>query len=114
MNTQRTGEQPTGTDAPERGQGGMYVEESGSPGAPAIVFIHGAGQSHRIWGEHMERLTAFHCLAPDLPGFGRSVLADRFAVLPCGQPARHFSEETGRVAGRHGLRGLAYQFVAPL
>jgi hypothetical protein len=27
--------------------GGMYVEESGTPGSPAIVFIHGAGQSGR-------------------------------------------------------------------
>ncbi|MEA2026003.1 MAG: alpha/beta hydrolase, partial [Chloroflexota bacterium] len=52
--------------------GGMYVEESGTPGSPAIVFIHGAGQSSRAWHEHMARLADFHCLAPDLPGFGRS------------------------------------------
>ena len=50
----------------------MYVEESGTPGSPAIVFIHGAGQSGREWHEHMARLPDFHCLAPDLPGFGRS------------------------------------------
>jgi pimeloyl-ACP methyl ester carboxylesterase len=48
------------------------VEESGAPGAPAIVFLHGMGQSGRIWREHMASLTGFHCLAPDLPGFGRS------------------------------------------
>jgi pimeloyl-ACP methyl ester carboxylesterase len=36
------------------------------------VFIHGMGQSGRIWREHMTRLSGFHCLAPDLPGFGRS------------------------------------------
>ncbi len=51
---------------------GMYVEESGVPGSPAIVFIHGAGQSGREWLGHMARLTGFHCLAPDLPGHGRS------------------------------------------
>jgi pimeloyl-ACP methyl ester carboxylesterase len=50
----------------------MYVEESGTPGSPAIVFLHGGGQSGRIWRGHMERLSAFHCLAPDLPGFGQS------------------------------------------
>ena len=50
----------------------MYVEESGTPGSPAIVFIHGAGQSGREWHEHMARLPDVHCLAPDLPGFGRS------------------------------------------
>jgi len=52
--------------------GGMYVHESGTPGSPAIVFIHGAGQSGREWRGHMERLAGFHCLAPDLPGFGQS------------------------------------------
>lgn len=50
----------------------MYVEEAGTPGSPAIVFIHGAGQSSREWAGHMDRLGGFHCLAPDLPGFGRS------------------------------------------
>jgi pimeloyl-ACP methyl ester carboxylesterase len=50
----------------------MYVEESGSPGSPAIDFMHGAGQSSREWRGHMAGLPGFHCLAPDLPGFGRS------------------------------------------
>lgn len=50
----------------------MYVEESGTPGTPAILFIHGAGQSSREWRGHMAGLAGFHCLAPDLPGFGRS------------------------------------------
>ena len=50
----------------------MYVHESGTPGNPAVVFLHGAGASGRMWREHMARLTEFHCLAPDLPGFGRS------------------------------------------
>jgi pimeloyl-ACP methyl ester carboxylesterase len=49
----------------------MYVHESGTPGSPVIVFIHGAGQSGAIWREHMERLAGVHCLTPDLPGFGR-------------------------------------------
>ena len=53
-------------------QGSMHVEESGTPGSPAIVFVHGAGQSGREWSEHIVRLPGFHCLAPDLPGFGRS------------------------------------------
>ena len=57
---------------PSKNPGGMYVEESGTPGSPAIVFIHGAGQSGREWRGHMERLAGFHCLAPDLPGYGRS------------------------------------------
>lgn len=58
--------------AASRRQGGMYVHESGRQGSPAIVFLHGAGQSGREWRNHMASLTSFHCLAPDLPGHGRS------------------------------------------
>ena len=41
-------------------------------GAPAVVFLHGAGVSGGMWRDHMARLSAFHCLAPDLPGCGMS------------------------------------------
>ncbi len=72
MSTQMAGGHLTGTATPERGPGGMYVHESGTPGSPAIVFVHGVGQSGREWRRHMAELAGFHCLAPDLPGFGRS------------------------------------------
>jgi pimeloyl-ACP methyl ester carboxylesterase len=51
---------------------GMHVHESGDPGSPAVVLLQGAGGSGRMWSAHMARLAGFHCLAPDLPGFGRS------------------------------------------
>jgi pimeloyl-ACP methyl ester carboxylesterase len=52
---------------------GMYVHESGAPGSPAVLFLHGAGTSGRMWRDHLAVLgERFHCLAPDLPGFGRS------------------------------------------
>ena len=50
----------------------LYVHESGDTGAPAVVFLHGSGASGLMWRDHMARLTGFHCLAPDLPGFGGS------------------------------------------
>jgi pimeloyl-ACP methyl ester carboxylesterase len=50
----------------------MNVRESGSPGASAVVFLHGVGNSGGMWGRHMAQLKELHCLAPDLPGFGRS------------------------------------------
>jgi pimeloyl-ACP methyl ester carboxylesterase len=51
----------------------MHVRETGMPGRPAIVFLHGAGASGGIVCDHMARLDdRFHCLAPVLPGFGRS------------------------------------------
>lgn len=52
----------------------MFVHERGVAGAPAVLFLHGAGASGLMWRGHLERLEGrFHCLAPDLPGFGRSV-----------------------------------------
>jgi pimeloyl-ACP methyl ester carboxylesterase len=51
----------------------VYVHESGKPGSPAVVFIHGGGPDARMWHVHLDRLAGrLHCLAPDLPGFGRS------------------------------------------
>jgi pimeloyl-ACP methyl ester carboxylesterase len=50
----------------------VYVDEFGEPGSPAIVFLQGVGASGGMWEEHMRRLAAYHCLAPDLPGHGRS------------------------------------------
>ena len=87
----------------------MYVHESGTPGSPAVVFLHGAGASGRMWREHLAKLAGFHCLAPDLPGFGRSnqlpflsrtVTADLVAELIATRvPARR--------AHVVGLRGVA-------
>jgi pimeloyl-ACP methyl ester carboxylesterase len=51
----------------------VYVHESGKPGSPAVVFVHGGGPDARMWHVHLDRLAGrLHCLAPDLPGFGRS------------------------------------------
>jgi pimeloyl-ACP methyl ester carboxylesterase len=60
----------------------LYVQESGTPGAPAVVFLHGAGASGRMWRQHTARLAGrFHCLAPDLPGLGRSNQLPSASVL---------------------------------
>jgi pimeloyl-ACP methyl ester carboxylesterase len=50
----------------------LHVHESGTPGSPAIVFLHADGASGRMWDQHMRRLAGYHCLAPDLPGHGGS------------------------------------------
>ena len=50
----------------------MFIHESGPADAPVILFLHGNGSNGLMWQNHMARLTAFHCLAPDMPGFGRS------------------------------------------
>lgn len=62
----------TGPGSMQSDRIGMHVRESGTPGCPALVFLHGVGNSGGMWGRHMGMLEGFHCLAPDLPGFGRS------------------------------------------
>lgn len=50
----------------------LFIHESGAVEAPAIVFLHGVGNTGAMWRTHMAGLPGYHCLAPDLPGFGRS------------------------------------------
>lgn len=58
----------------------FFVHESGDPKGQTIVFLHGSPLSGRMWQPQLERLTEFHCLAPDLPGHGQS------ASLPLNLP----------------------------
>jgi pimeloyl-ACP methyl ester carboxylesterase len=50
----------------------LFVQETGTPGAPAIVFLHGVGASGWMWGMQISALADFHCLNVDLPGHGNS------------------------------------------
>jgi len=50
----------------------LFVHESGTPGAPAVLLLHGAGLSHAMWEPQVRDLARFHLLAPDLPGHGKS------------------------------------------
>lgn len=50
----------------------MYFEESGNKNGKLIIFLHGVGSSGKMWADHFENMQDFHCVAPDLPGHGRS------------------------------------------
>lgn len=50
----------------------LYVHETGKPGAPGLVFLHGVGTSGWMWARQVAALADFHCLNVDLPGHGRS------------------------------------------
>ena len=50
----------------------LHIHEAGAVDAPAILFLHGSPLSGRMWQPQFERLTGYHCLAPDLPGHGQS------------------------------------------
>ena len=50
----------------------FFCHESGEKRQETILFLHAGGLSGKSWLPVMERLPEFHCLAPDLPGQGRS------------------------------------------
>jgi pimeloyl-ACP methyl ester carboxylesterase len=50
----------------------LFVRESGSVGAPAIVFLHGGRMSGWSWQPVVDRTQQYRCLVPDLPQFGKS------------------------------------------
>ena len=86
----------------------MHVRESGTPGDPAVVFLHGAGASGLMWRHHVARLDdRFHCLAPDLPGFGQS---NRLAPLTVDKTADLIAEliEARVPARRAHVVGLSW------
>ena len=100
------------TPLAERGAAGrvdrIHVYESGDPASPAVVFVHGGGPSGRMWRRHMDRLAGgFHCLAPDLPGFGRSNHLPSISLARTADLVAELIEK--RVpAGRAHVVGLSY------
>lgn len=50
----------------------LYTYDNGVNSPETIVFIHGAGLSHRAWLPIIERLDDIRCLAVDLPEHGKS------------------------------------------
>jgi pimeloyl-ACP methyl ester carboxylesterase len=58
--------------------GQVFVMEAGDPAAPAVVLVHGLGESGcRDWYPVLPALAArHHVVAFDLPGFGRSTHAN--------------------------------------
>jgi len=50
----------------------LYVAETGTHGAPTIVFLHAIGTSEWMWRPQVEHLRDYHCLVPHLPGHGQS------------------------------------------
>lgn len=56
----------------------VYLEDRGI-GEP-ILFLHGVPDSADMWSGVIDRLESrYHCLAPDLPGLGRSVAPPDFS-----------------------------------
>ena len=50
----------------------LHINETGTPGAPGMIFLHGVGAGSWMWGKQLAEFTDFHCLIPDLPVHGKS------------------------------------------
>jgi pimeloyl-ACP methyl ester carboxylesterase len=49
----------------------VFYRESGTPGRPALLLLHGFPSSSYMYRRLLDDLgDEFHCVAPDLPGFG--------------------------------------------
>jgi pimeloyl-ACP methyl ester carboxylesterase len=61
--------------------GGQFVRRTPASSGETAVFVHGLGGSSTNWTDLMGLLApTLTCLAPDLPGFGRSAPAPRYTV----------------------------------
>lgn len=50
----------------------LFLQETGEPNLPTILFLHGVGTSGWMWQHQISALAGFHCLNIDLPGHGKS------------------------------------------
>ena len=56
----------------------VFYREAGNPAAPTLLLLHGFPTSSHMFRDLIPLLSdRFHMVAPDLPGFGRTVLAAR-------------------------------------
>jgi pimeloyl-ACP methyl ester carboxylesterase len=79
----------------------LYVHESGTVGAPAILFLHAIGTSGWMWQQQVAALQDFHCLVPDLPGHGQSARQPWVSLAAT-------ATELAEVVRRHTAQGQAH------
>jgi len=75
----RAGLAPADARAPDRewSAAGIWLDEWGAGNGPTVLFLHGSGQTARVWDLLCGHLASrYHCVALDLPGHGRSDWAD--------------------------------------
>lgn len=78
------------------------VLESGSPDLPPLVLVHGNVSAAIFFAPVMARLAErFHCIAPDLRGFGRS----ERAPVDARRGLRDFSDDLAALLTETGLLG---------
>jgi pimeloyl-ACP methyl ester carboxylesterase len=84
----------------------LYVQETGTPGAPDVVFLHGVGASGWMWARQIAALADFHCLNVDLPGHGKSNHEDWVSLADTADQVAMLIQARG-TSGRAHVVGLS-------
>jgi pimeloyl-ACP methyl ester carboxylesterase len=87
---------------------GLHVYQSGAPGQPVLLFLHGSPLSGRMWIPQLERLEEFHCLAPDLPEHGQSQAVAPFSMDDTVRRLAAIVRGAGAPDGRAHIIGLSF------
>lgn len=88
----------------------VYVSDQGA-GTPTL-FLHGNPDSAEMWDDVIAVMSkAYRCLAPDLPGYGRSALLPNFEVSLANE-ARWVAELVDALAIQEPLNLVTHDFGA--
>jgi 3-oxoadipate enol-lactonase len=59
----------------------ISYNDVGEKDNPVLIFIHGFPFNKKMWNDQLEKLSSkFRCIAFDLPGYGRSELAEDISI----------------------------------
>ncbi len=85
----------------------MYLQEVGNPENETIFFLHGGDVAGWMWQPQIELFQdQYHCLVPDLPGFGQSNQVPWQSFTDTAQQVAEMIRERGR-NGRCHVVGLS-------
>jgi pimeloyl-ACP methyl ester carboxylesterase len=96
-------------------QGVFYVQRGSDEIDDSVLFVHGAGGTHRHWGQQVAGLRGANCYALDLPGHGRSTGPGRTSIEGYAGVILQFMEalDLSRVTlVGHSMGGAIAQYLA--
>ncbi|MFO7679057.1 MAG: alpha/beta fold hydrolase [Chloroflexota bacterium] len=85
----------------------MYFQEAGNSAHETILFLHGGDVAGWMWQPQLEAFQEqYHCLMPDLPGFGQSNQIPWQSFIDTAEQLADLIRERGR-NGRSHIVGLS-------